>query len=60
VQTAQLTPDGGGDGPVYFDQSAPPDPGLGAPDPGIAPDQPPADPGYSDQPAGSEHTDPLG
>jgi hypothetical protein len=58
VQTAQLTPDGGGDGPVYFDQSAPPDPGLGAPDPGIS--QPPADPGYSDQPAGTEHTDPLG
>ena len=60
LQTAQLTPEGGGDGPVYFDQSAPPDPGLGAPDPGIAPDQPQPDPGYSDQPAGTEHTDPLG
>jgi hypothetical protein len=54
TQLASITPDGGG--PIYVDQSEPSG-GYQPDDPGMS--QPP-DPTVSDQPAGMEHTDPLG
>jgi hypothetical protein len=56
TQIASIAPEGGG--PVYFDQTSS-DPGAQAPyeDGGMSQ---PVDTGVSDQPAGTEHTDPLG